>query len=104
MAYKKAATLAHAGRKPWPALQQGEGPHVPFKSNAEVGPQGKTTEAGESLPVLDDERKWPPAIWEMLESDSYRVAFVRIGERERLAAPHDSTFLKEVSAALLPFS
>jgi hypothetical protein len=104
MAYKNAATLGHAGRKPWPSRPQGEGRHVSFKSNAEVGPQKRTTEAGESLPVLHDERKWPPAIWEMLESDSYRVAFVRIGERERLAMPHDSTFLKEVSAALLPFS
>jgi hypothetical protein len=104
MAYKNAATLGHAGRKPWPSLPQGEGPHVAFKSTAEVGPQERTTQAGESLPVLHDERKWPPAIWEMLESDSYRVAFVRIGERERLPAPHDSTFLNEVSAALLPFS
>jgi Transcriptional regulatory protein, C terminal len=104
MAYKDPGTLGHAERKRWPSLHQGEGADVAVNQNVELGPQERTTETGESLPVLDDQRKWPPAIWEMLESDSYRVAFVRIGERDRLAAPHNSTFISEVSAALLPFS
>ena len=104
MAYKNPATLGHAERKRWPSLDQGEAPDVPLDQNVKVGPQERTQEIGERLPVLVDQRKWPPAVWEMLESDSYHVAFVRLSEPDRLATPQNARFLNEISAALLPFS
>src|SRR4051794_22277875 len=104
MAYKNPATLGHTERNRWPSLDRGEGPAVPLNQNVEVGPQERTTETGESLPVLNDQRKWPPAVWEMLESDSYHVAFVRLCEPDRRATRWDARFLSEISAALLPFS
>src|SRR3954463_1413751 len=102
MAYKNPGTVRPLHRSSWPP-QRREGPPTALQ-NADTASQRRTKGIAGTPSVLDDNRLWPQALQEMLESDGYQVAFVPRRERNQVEESQAEPSPLEIPPALLPFN
>ena len=84
--------------------QQGQRPAIERYQSVEMGPFPRVTKEMGCLSVLGENRLYPPALGEMLESDNYEVALVPRGEWVHIRGSQVEPFSTEAPAILLPFS
>src|SRR5207245_3427334 len=84
--------------------RRGHSPAIERCQRAEMGPFPRVTKEAGCLSVLGDNRLYPPALGEMLESDNYEVALVPRGEWVHIRGSQVEPFSTAAPAVLLPFS
>src|SRR5436309_9691322 len=101
MAYK--LSLRHLHRK-CRLSQQGQRPAIERYQSVEMGPFPRVTKETGCLSVLGENRLYPPALGEMLESDNYEVPLVPRGEWVHIRGSQVEPLSTAPPVVRLPFS